>query len=267
MHRYRGSSSGVLAALLLAARLSGADGNDRRRDGAHAADRAAAPGLPRFLGIAYSDVNLSVASTHNIIKMAEVLSEPWTGRMEKHKGWIPADPAKGALQLVSATMAMPAAMQAIKANLYANESTHPADNILPADAPCSGKWPQTKSFSGVWWEHGAAETAKLHAEVVCGFKAAGGQLDVWAVDDESAGSMHSWWIAKGPSDECGRAKWTAIQNDKRFPKLLKLLQDLGFGSPPMNTTDWLATYMTCCGGDINLHHYRAWSAATAYYFS
>ena len=79
--------------------------------------------------------------------------------------------------------------------------------------------------------------------------------------------MHSWWISTGPSDECGRAKWTAIQNDKRFPALLKLLQDLGFGSPDMSKPDWLATYMTCCGGDLNLHHYRAWAAAAGYYFS
>ena len=87
------------------------------------------------------------------------------------------------------------------------------------------------------------------------------------MDDESAGSMHSWWIAKGPDDKCGRAKWTAIQNDKRFPKLLKLLQDLGFGHPDMSKPDWLATYMTCCGGDLNLGHYRAWAAAANYYFA
>ena len=237
--------------------------------------RARAQGVQRFLGISYSDVNIKThnstvdsASKHNIITMAEVMPEPWIGHMDKHKGWIPGNVSKGVAQLLNATMAgEPGGLKAIKANLYNNESSHPADNILPPDAPCSGKWPELSSFAGVWWEHGANSTAALHDTIVGAYKAAGGELDVWAVDDESAGSMHSWWIAKGPDDKCGRAKWTAIQNDKRFPKLLKLLQDLGFGHPDMSKPDWLATYMTCCGGDLNLGHYRAWAAAANFYFA
>jgi len=76
-----------------------------------------------------------------------------------------------------------------------------------------------------------------------------------------------WWIAKGPDDECGKAKWTAIQNNHRFPRLLALLQQLGFGSPDMTKPNWLFEYMTCCGADLNLGHYRAWAAASSFYFA
>jgi len=38
---------------------------------------------------------------------------------------------------------------------------------------------------------GAAEVASLHEEVLSMYKAAGGQLDFWAVDDESSSVMHS----------------------------------------------------------------------------
>ena len=47
----------------------------------------------------------------------------------------------------------------------------------------------------MWWPHGAAEVATLHDTIAGQYKAAGGQFDFWAVDDEQAGSMHSWWIA------------------------------------------------------------------------
>ena len=50
--------------------------------------RGPQPALPRFLGIAYSDLNLNASAAHNIIKMAEVSTEPWVGHMDKHKGWI-----------------------------------------------------------------------------------------------------------------------------------------------------------------------------------
>ena len=97
---------------------------------------------------------------------------------------------------------MPAGLRAIKANLYTNESSHPGDNILPSGAPCSGKWPQTKTFSGVWWEHGAAERAKLHDTVVGAYKAAGGELDFWAVDDESAGAISSSTVGSCSGCSC-----------------------------------------------------------------
>ena len=38
---------------------------------------------------------------------------------------------------------------------------------------------------------GAAEVAALHEQVLSMYKAAGGQLDFWAVDDESSSVMHS----------------------------------------------------------------------------
>ena len=43
----------------------------------------------------------------------------------------------------------------------------------------------------MWWDHGAAEVAALHEQVLSLYKAAGGELDFWAVDDESAAQMHS----------------------------------------------------------------------------
>lgn len=86
--------------------------------------------------------------------------------------------------------------------------------------------------------------AVLHEVVLASYKAAGGELDFWVVDDETSSEMHSWWIAKGPDDECGKAKYDAIQNDKRFPAFLALLQQLGFGSPDMTKPHWLFEYMT-----------------------
>ena len=244
---------------------------------AAAAAAAAAALPPRFLGMAYKAVNDS--ATHNIQLLAFVEADSFVGHWSTHhegkgvnrtaiKSWSPPKPLAPVIAgLVNATRHMPTGLRGIKANMYNNESNALLDNILPADANCSGKWPDAKTFGGVWWEHGAAEVAALHDRVLGAFKVAGGELDYWIVDDEQAGSMHSWWIAKGPDDECGKAKWTAIQNDKRFPQLLKLLQALGFGNPDMSDPHWLHKYMTCCGGDLNLHHFGAWAAACQYMFA
>jgi hypothetical protein len=232
---------------------------------------------PRFKGIAYRAVNDN--ATHNIQLLAWIDATSFVGHWSVHhegtgvnrtaiKSWVPPKPLAPVIaNLINSTSHMPAGMRGIKASMYNNESSALADNILPSDANCSGKWPDVKTFSGVWWEHGAAEVATLHDQVLGAYKAAGGELDYWVVDDEQAGSMHSWWIAKGPGDECGKAKWTAIQNDKRFPQLLKLLQALGFGNPDMSDPHWLHKYMTCCGGNLNLHHYGAWAAACGYMFA
>eukprot|EP00039_Didymoeca_costata_P014135 m.225217 g.225217 ORF g.225217 m.225217 type:complete len:619 (+) comp15955_c0_seq5:77-1933(+) len=218
-----------------------------------------------FLGLAYNPVNAS--AQHNIHVMATINQEDYAGKLDKHKGWIPGNITAATSKLLNETQNMPEGLRAIRAlNLYSNESIDLRDNILPPDANCSGKWPDTLTFNGVWWEHGSAQVAALHNLALSAFKNAGGEVDIWAVDDEQAGTMHSWWIAKGPDDMCGRAKWTAIQNDSRFPKLLQLLQGLGFGSPNMSSPYWLHEYMTCCGEDLNLRHNRAWNAAANQYF-
>eukprot|EP01079_Euglenida_sp_SAG-EU17-18_P004139 gene4139-4463_t len=166
----------------------------------------------------------------NVLTMASVSAEGYTGHFSKGK-WVPPDPGTATSRLVNATSAAPRGRAAIRAwDLYHNASQHPQDNILSAGVNCSGKWPDLATWSGMWWDHGAAEVAALHGKVLGLYKAAGGRLDLWAVDDESASSMHSWWIAKNPSAMCGRAKYTAVENDPRFPALLALLKALGFGN-------------------------------------
>eukprot|EP01047_Picozoa_sp_COSAG01_P046432 COSAG01_NODE_4360_length_5100_cov_4.181564_2_plen_168_part_00 len=134
---------------------------------------------PRFLGMAYKAVNDN--ATHNIQLLAFV-DDSFVGHWNTHhegkdanrtaiKTWIPPKPLGPVIAaLVNETQHMPAGLRGIKANMYNNESNHPLDNILPPDANCSGKWPDIKTFGGVWWQHGAAEVAALHDRVLSAYK-------------------------------------------------------------------------------------------------
>ena len=143
----------------------------------------------RFKGIAYTAVNDN--ATHNIQVLAWIDSASFVGHWSVHhegtgvnrtaiKSWVPPKPLGPVItKLVNSTSHMPAGLRGIKASMYGNESGAALDNILPSDANCSGKWPDVKTFSGVWWEHGAAEVAALHDQVLSAYKAAGGELDYW----------------------------------------------------------------------------------------
>eukprot|EP01052_Picozoa_sp_SAG31_P069590 SAG31_NODE_28422_length_410_cov_1.231511_2_plen_74_part_01 len=47
---------------------------------------------------------------------------------------------------------------------------------------------------------------RTNRESITCIKAAGGKLDLFVVDDEQGGMMHSWHIAPSNTDPCGRAK-------------------------------------------------------------
>ena len=99
-------------------------------------------------------------------------------------------------------------------------------------------------FTGVWWDHAAAE---LRAEATAYFSAfaeAGGELDEIVLDTEMieshwarvvAPKMKLWYPNKKlpasyptVSDRCARARWLAIQTDRRFPELFEELRSRGF---------------------------------------
>ena len=76
--------------------------------------------LPRFLGIAYAGINLNDSARHNIIKMAGVLPQAWTGSFHGKPPktvWRPPNASAGTADLLNATMSMPIGLRGIKANL------------------------------------------------------------------------------------------------------------------------------------------------------
>ena len=160
---------------------------------------------PRFKGIAYRAVNDN--ATHNIQLLAWIDATSFVGHWSVHhegtgvnrtaiKSWVPPKPLAPVIaNLINSTSHMPAGMRGIKASMYNNESSALADNILPSDANCSGKWPDVNTFSGVWWEHGAAEVATLHDQVL-GDGCRRGRARL--LGSGRAGRLdNSWWIAKG----------------------------------------------------------------------
>ena len=119
-----------------------------------------------------------------------------------------------------------------------------ADNILPgwnaenhswsADAPCQpgivaqekGPWP------GIWLDHAAARLGAQSALFFKEYAKLGGQLDEIVLDTE-IGPFLTWGVADNfhhdtlAAQKCATARWTAIQNDKRFPAVLAELLKRG----------------------------------------
>ena len=72
--------------------------------------------------------------------------------------------------------------------------------------------------------------------------------------------MHSWHIAKSRTDPCGRAKYSAIQRDRRWPSVLQRLQARGFGMPSNIS---LANFMMDETSDLNAPRFTAWMAVVS----
>jgi hypothetical protein len=135
------------------------------------------------------------------------------------------------------------------------------DNILPGwnasnkswatDAPCQpsvvaqekGPWP------GIWLDHAGWRVGNQSAKFFAAYKAAGGELDEIVLDTE-IGPFLTWGVAdnfdhtKPGAKECAIARWTAIQNDPRFPPVLAELLRRGFVAGDQTDPHYLAKAMT-----------------------
>jgi hypothetical protein len=134
------------------------------------------------------------------------------------------------------------------------------DNILPGwnasnkswapDAPCQpsivaqekGPW------FGIWLDHAAWKLGNQSAKFFPAFKAAGGQLDEIVLDTE-IGPFITWGVAdnfdhsKPGAEACAVARWTAIQNDPRFPSVLTELIKRGLVAGDQSDPHYLAKAM------------------------
>lgn len=134
------------------------------------------------------------------------------------------------------------------------------DNILPgwnasnkswaADAPCQpsivsqekGPWP------GIWLDHAAWRLGNQSAKFFAAYKAAGGELDEIVLDTE-VGPFLTWGVAdnfdhtKPGAEQCALARWTAIQNDSRFPPVLAELLKRGLVVGDQTDPHYLAKAM------------------------
>ena len=231
---------------------------------------------PPFAGLAYRAVPLQARG--NIALLPVVGADNVTWRRSTTGRWSPPDLSSTVARLVAATHAMPKGLRAIRAwDLYRNETNHPADNIMDAAGvkACAGRMnpagafvhPGGKASWSIWWDAGVAETRAVHQHVIRAFKAAGGELDVWVVDDEQGGMMHSWHIASSGTDPCGIAKYRAIERDHRWPAMLARLQAAGFGFPvpPLAPISLAEFMMRAVNGthDLNQPRFTAWMAVVS----
>ena len=127
---------------------------------------------------------------------------------------------------------------------------------------CAGELTPTAfmgwEFTGVWWDHAMAEIRAQTTEFFSALASAGGELDEVVLDTEMieahwsrviAPKMKVWYPHKKlpatyptVSDRCARARWLAVQSDRRFPALLAELRSRGFA---VNTShpEYLAVSM------------------------
>jgi hypothetical protein len=232
---------------------------------------------PPFASLAYRAV--PTRARNNIALLPVVGADNITWQRNTTTGrWVAPDLDGTVARLVAATNAMPTGLRAIRAwDLYRNETNHPADNIMDAAGvqACAGRMNPPGAFVhpggahswSIWWDAGVAETLAAHQRFIRAFKAAGGELDVWVVDDEQGGMMHSWHIATSGSDACGIAKYSAIERDRRWPAMLAQLQAAGFGfpTPPLAPVGLADFMMRAVNGthDLNQRRFTAWMATVS----
>lgn len=231
---------------------------------------------PPFAGLAYRAV--APRARKNIALLPVIGADNITWHKNATGHWIPPDIDGTVARLVVATSAMPRGLRAIRAwDLYRNETNHPADNIMDAEGlkACTGRMNPSGAFVhpggahswSIWWDAGVAETRAVHQRFIRAFKAAGGELDVWVVDDEQGGMMHSWHIATSSSDACGVAKYSAIEKDRRWPAMLAQLQEVGFDfpTPPLPAISLADFMMRPVNGthDLNQRRFTAWMAVVS----
>ena len=111
------------------------------------------------------------------------------------------------------------------------------DNIIPTwntTSACIGsfsnwKWKANPApWGGIWADHAAARLAVQSDLLFKAYASAGGHLDEIIQDTELGPLFSSNYVAFAmkPSPEaeaCACERWNAIQNDERFPSVLKIL--------------------------------------------
>jgi hypothetical protein len=123
-------------------------------------------------------------------------------------------------EVAAESLKRPAGHRAIFSwDMHRSVLDHEGDKCLDANGQPTG-------VQGIWPEQGVADVAGKFARFFRGFQAAGGQLDWFILDFE--GGYSNWHLGTDP------ARWSAIQNDPRFPALA---QELGF-SDLMLLAEW-----------------------------
>ena len=111
------------------------------------------------------------------------------------------------------------------------------------------------TFSGPWWDHGAATVANLTGFAFSAIRDANLTVDYWISDTEKG--MSNWNIGSSASDPCAILRWRAIESDPRWPSLLDELVAAGFEELPGQTRDVLLdTVATRAASD----NYLVWNA-------
>jgi hypothetical protein len=141
--------------------------------------------------------------------------------------------------------------------------------VVPAlGGQISGPWP------GIWLDHAAARMGVQSELFFAEYKKAGGQLDEVVLDTELGWlGFDTWEIADnwanpgtpdgGPTPgnvRCAAAHWAAIQNDKRFSEVLKMMQAHGFDAGNRSAPNWLAHAMAFTKDQTKDLNRRVWQA-------
>ena len=154
-------------------------------------------------------------------------------------------------------------------------TTSDADNILKGwnatnqswapSAPCQPSFTgqMKNAWPGIWLDSAAQRFGDQSAKFFAAYSAAGGQLDEIVLDTE-IGLYTSWGVADNMDptvpgvNVCVVARWTAVQDDPRFPPVLAELQKRGFVPKGDTKTDphWLAKTMEGSAGRMETNHNR-----------
>ena len=112
----------------------------------------------------------------------------------------------------------------------------------------AGRCEPYPSFQGIWWDASIAARRKGSFVFFAALKAAGGVIDQLVMDTEqgfdgptapppaNGTNLTAFW-------RCQRARWTALQNDPRFPPVQAALLRMGFVAN-LSSPTWLFDEMS-----------------------
>jgi hypothetical protein len=148
---------------------------------------------------------------------------------------------------------------------------HPQDNLfakLGDKSVCKNAQGQLTNWSGLWWDHGIKHLKKDWTDFLVALKASGGEWDVITVDTEcntlDAFGVTSLQLRYNPAmtEECSLQHFDAIQNDSRFPAILKQLKANGFvvNGSVSSSPHWLANSLIWDATQNFNRNMAAWQA-------
>lgn len=197
----------------------------------------------------------------NILHQPVLSDGPWTaGYVQPLNVTVPA--------MLAQTQAMPVGQRLIRLHDVDVELGNAvADRVLLplefADCAESGWWCTAgrcepfPSFQGIWWDAAIAARREGSFVFFAALKAAGGVLDQLVMDSEqgfdgptspppaNGTNLTAFW-------RCQRARWTALQNDPRFPPVQAALLEMGFVAN-LSSPSWLFDEMS-----VNSHSWTDW---------